>query len=241
MPEHMGRLCGDWAWDDVLRELSHYPHKQKKGENEPDSVERLQPVKSVTWYRWSQQPMQAHTGGGIPPASVSRVVAQYEGGGNLTINETDRDCARKLAEAIASAYGLTVVQEGAPGGRKSGNLPSRDEMGRLKATSGRMDVTLDEVGGDLLVSQRKRPFGRHKRSYRTSEVRLLELVYSVKGPQETFEVVAVVGLEGERLPLATYTGWEGWADPAEWRDFTQDLARSLGVEAAIHPGGQPSG
>lgn len=229
----MERLCGDWAWDDVLRELSHYPRKPKKGDVQPDSVERLQPVKAVVWYRWSQQPMQAHTGGGMMPPNLSRVVAEYEGGGNLTVNEPDRACAEKLAETIAAAYGLEVQHEGAPSGRKSGNLPTRDQMGRWKASSGRTDVTLDEVGGEILVSRRKRLIGREKRSYRTSEVRSVELAYSVKGPQETFEVIAVVGPEGERLPVATYSGWEGWADPAEWRDFTQEIARTLGVEAKI--------
>jgi hypothetical protein len=233
MPEHVPRLCGGWAWDDVLRELYHYPHKPRKGDTAPDSVERLQPVKSVTWYRWSQQPMQAHTGGGAGGASQSRVVAEYEGGGNLEINENDRDCAAKLAEAIAAAYGLTVQHGGAPSGRSRGNVPARDEMGRLKASSGRIDVTLDEVGGEILVSRRRRPVGRKKRSYRTSDVKRLELAYSVKGPREAYEVIAVIGPEEERVPLANFSGYEGWADPGEWREFTEDLARSLGVEAQL--------
>lgn len=232
MPEE--RLCGEWAWDPILRELSHYPPKPKKDDIEPDMVERLKPVKAVIWHRWSQQPMQAHVGGGTPQASLSRVIAEYEGGGNLAVNEPDRDCAGKIAEALASTYGLTVQHEGAPGGRKGGNLPKRDEMGRLRTTSGRMDVMLDEVGGQIQVSRRKRLLGRDKRSYRTSDVRRLDLVYSVKGPQETYEAVAVIGPEEEeRVPLASYTGWEGWADPGEWRDFTQELARSLGVEAKL--------
>jgi len=39
-------------------------------------------------------------------------------GRKLTINEGDRDCVRKLAGAIAAAYGLDVREEGAPTGRR---------------------------------------------------------------------------------------------------------------------------
>jgi hypothetical protein len=235
VPDESEILCGDWAWDAVLRELRHFPRKGKGHADEPDGVERLPPVRSVTWYRWSQTPMQAHTGGGPMPASLSRVVAEYQSGGNLTVNELDRDCARQIAEAIASAEGLEVQHEGAPTGRSGGNLPERDEMGRLRATSGRSDVTLDEVTGEVQVSRRKRLLGREKRSYSTSEIRHLELTYEIEGSQETFAVVAVIGAEEVRVPLATYTGFEGWADPAEWREFTEDLARSLGVEARLDP------
>lgn len=231
MPEAPELLCGDWVWDAHLREMSHYPRKGKKHASEPDAVERLQPVRSVTWYRWSQAPMQAHTGGAPMPASLSRVVIAYEAGGNLTINENDRDCAGKLAETVAAAYGLPVVHEGAPTGRKGGNLPERDEMGRLVALTGRSDVVLDEVAGTVLISRRKRLVGRDKRSYRTSDIRRLELMYGVNASQETFEVIAVLGPEEDRVPIAAYAGFEGWADPAEWREFTRELARSLGVPA----------
>ena len=44
---------------------------------------------------------------------------------------------------------------------------------------------------------------------------------------------AVIGPEEVRVPVAAYTGFEGWADPGEWREFTEDLARSLGVEARL--------
>ena len=233
MPDEGELLCGDWAWDAVLRELRHFPRKGKGHAEEPDAVERLQPVHSVTWYRWSQPPMQAHTGGGPMPAGQSRVVAEYEDGGNLTVNEFDRDCAGQIAAAIASAYGLEVQHEGAPTGRSGGNLPERDDMGSLRATSGRSDVVLDEVTGEVRVSRRKRLLGRERRSYSTSEIRHLELTYETKGPQETFAVVAVIGPEEMRVPVASYTGFEGWADPAEWREFTEDLARSLGVEARL--------
>jgi hypothetical protein len=231
VPDEAEFLCGDWQWDGVLRELRHYPRKGKKRTEEPDAVERLQPVRRVVWHRWSQAPMQAHTGGAPLPASLSRVVAEYESGGDLTLNENDRECAGKLAQTIAAAYGLTVEEAGAPTGRRGGNLPGRDAMGRLRTSSGRVDMVLDETAGDLLVSLRKRLLGRERRSYRTSEIRRLELDYSVQGAQETFEVVAVIGAEEERVPVAAYSGWEGWADPAEWREFTRELARSLGVEA----------
>jgi hypothetical protein len=165
------------------------------------------------------------------PSSMSRVVIAYEAGGNLTINENDRECAGKIAETVAAAYGLPVVHEGAPTGRTAGNLPGRDEMGRLNATTARSDVVLDEVAGTLQVSRRKRLVGHDKRSYRTSDIRRIELMYGVNGPQETYEVIAITGPEEERLAVAAYTGFEGWADPAEWREFTRDLARSLGVPA----------
>ncbi|MCH7617775.1 MAG: hypothetical protein J4N36_03160 [Chloroflexi bacterium] len=233
MPDESEILCGDWAWDAVLRELRHFPRKGKGHADEPDGVERLPPVRSVTWYRWSQAPMQAHTGGDPMPAGLSRVVAEYQGGGNLTVNELDRDCAGQIAEAIASAEGLEVQHEGAPTGRSGGNLPQRDEMGRLRATSGRSDIILDEVAGEVQVSRRKRLLGREKRSYSTSEIRHLELTYETKGSQETFAVVAVIGPEEVRVTVASYTGFEGWAEPGEWREFTEDLARSLGVEARL--------
>ena len=233
MPDESAFLCGDWAWDAVLREMSHYPRKGKKHAEQPDAVEKLKPVRAVTWHRWSQAPMQAHTGGGPMPATHSRVVAEYEAGGNLTINEGDRECAGKIAEAIAAAYGLEVRHEGAPGGRGGGNLPQRDEMGRLRATSGRTDAVLDEVTGEVRLSRRKRLVGSEKRSYSTRDIRHLELTYEVKGPQETFAVVAVIGPEEERVVVASYTGFEGWADPDEWRGFTTELARSLGVEARL--------
>jgi len=167
-------------------------------------------------------------------ASQSRIVAKYERGGDLTIEEADRGCAEKLAAAIASAYGLEVVEEGAPTGRRGGNLPSRDQMGRLVSKDGRQEVILDEAAGEITVATSKRLFGKTRRAIRTSEVRYLELEYTVKGTTERFAVVAVLaGPEEERLPLASFESYEGWADPQEWREFTQELGRSLGVEARI--------
>jgi len=225
-------ICAGWRWDASLRELSKYRRKGKGWEEQPEAVERLQPVRSVTWHRWSQAPMQSSTGQ-LMPASLSRIVAAYEAGGDLTINEFDRSCAEKLAKAIAEAEGQTVVLQGAPSGRRGGNLPARDQMGRLVSRTGRTEVILDEVGGEITVLKAKRPFGKSRRTFRTNEIRHLELGYDVKGPIETFTVSAIVGPEEENLGLAAYSGYEGWADPAEWRDFTQELARSLGVEARI--------
>ena len=116
VPEESDFLCGDWAWDGAMRELRHFPRKGKKHADAPDAVEQLKPVRSVTWHKWSQAPMQTATGEIMPP-NLSRVVVAYEGGGDLTINENDRACAEKLAATIAEAYGVKVVEEGAPGGR----------------------------------------------------------------------------------------------------------------------------
>lgn len=231
-PEEADFLCGDWVWDSALRELRNYPRKGKKRAEEPEAVEQLKPVSSVTWHRWSQPPMQTATGQVMPP-NLSRIVVSYEGGGDLTLNENDRTCAEKLAQTIAEAYGLAVIEEGAPGGRRGGNVPSRDQMGRLVNRSGRLEVVLDEIGGDITVAKSKRLFGKIRRTLRTSEIRRLELGYEVKGPTETFTVLAIVGLEEEKLPLASHQGFEGWADPQEWREFTRDLGRSLGVEALV--------
>jgi antitoxin (DNA-binding transcriptional repressor) of toxin-antitoxin stability system len=224
-------ICGNWVWDPALRELRHYERKGKKGSNEPDAIEQLKTVRSVSWHRWSQAPMQTSTGQTMPP-SLSRVVAAYEAGGDLTINENDRACAEKLASTIAEAHGLPVIEEGAPGGRRRGNLPSRDQMGRLVNEVGREQVILDEVGGEITITKRGRVWGKKRRTFRTNEIRHLELGSDVKGPVETFTVWAVVGPE-EKLPLASYSGFEGWADPEEWREFTRELGRSLGVEAVV--------
>src|SRR3990172_1011242 len=104
MPEDADFLCGGWIWDPVHRELRFHTRTRKGWKDEPEQVERPRAVASVTWHRWSQAPMQTATGDVIP-ASHSRVVVAYEGGGDLTINEADRECAGKLAEAIAAAGG----------------------------------------------------------------------------------------------------------------------------------------
>ena len=224
-------LCGNWAWDPVLRELRYYKKRGRKGmEAEPEAVERLRAAQSVTWHKWSQQPMQSQTGE-VMGAQHSRIIVQFEGGGDVTLNEADRACAEKLARAIADSYGLPVSEAGAPG-RRAGNLPRRDEMGRLVHRDGRTEVVLDDVAGEVTVTRQKRPLGKSRRTFRTSEIRRLELGYEVRGPLETFTVWALLPDES-KIPLASYSGYEGWADPGEWREFAADLARKLGVPADV--------
>ncbi|HEU4759286.1 MAG TPA: hypothetical protein VFT91_04815 [Dehalococcoidia bacterium] len=227
-PEEREFLCDGWAWDAVLRELRHYRPKGKKWEEQPDAAETLKPVQSVTWHRWSQAPMATATGQAMP-TRLSRIVAAYEGGGDLTINENDRDCAEKLAGAIAEAFGLTVVTSGAPGGPKAGTVPAPDEMGRLRYSTRGYEVVLDVVSGEIVEVKQRFPLRRVRRRLPLAEVRRLELEYGVNGPLETFTLYAVAGPEEERFPFASYDGYEGWADPAEWREFARGLARRLGV------------
>ena len=228
MPHESELLCGGWAWDPVMRELRHYPRSKKAYADEPDGVEQLKPVSSVTWHRWGQLPMASPTGG-MSSGQMSRVVAAFEGGGDIEINENERECAGKLASAIAASYGLEVIEAGAPDGRRGGNLPQRDSMGRLVSKYGRGQVVLDEATGEIMVSKPRLGVGSSRKRYSTREVRRLELAYDVKGPEETFTVYAVLGGEEERVPVASYTGYEGWADPGEWRGFADELGRTLGV------------
>lgn len=238
-PEDRDFLCGGWLWEPLLRELRHHRRGRKGWEEEPEAVERLRQARSVTWYRWSQAPMQTATGQSSP-SRLSRIVIAYEGGGELTINENDRECAEKLARAIAQADRLEVVEEGAPGGRQPGTLPARDEMGRLVNRSGRTEVVMDPAAGEIVETRRRFPFGKSRRRVALAEVRRLELGYEVKGPLETFTLWAAVGPEEEpgtgssgRLPLASYQGYEGWADREEWRQFAREMGRSLGVEVQL--------
>ena len=232
MPEPGDFLCGNWVWDAVLKELRFHDRVGKKWKEQPEAVERLKPVKSVTWYRWSQAPMMSGTGQAMG-SRMSRVVAAYEGGGDLTVNEAERDCAEKLAEAIAAAFGLTVAHAGSPTGRRGGNLPSRDDMGRLVTRVGRMETTLDETSGDLTITLKKRVLGKNRRSYRTSEIRRLALTYDVRGPTEQYAVSAVLGPEEESISVASFEGYEGWAEPQEWREFAAELGRRLGVDVVV--------
>lgn len=231
MPDDADFLCRGWIWDPVHRELRYHERTRKTWKDEPEQVERLRPVRSVTWHRWSQAPMQTATGE-MTPSRLCRVVIAFESGGDLTLNEDDRDCAEKLARAVAEAYGLVVVEEGAPGGRRRGTLPPRDEMGRLVSRSRRSVVTLDEVAREIVESRRRFPFGRSRRSVPFAEVRRLELTYELKGPLETFTLWALVGPEEERLAIAAHQGFEGWTDPEEWREFAREMAQVFGVEVA---------
>jgi hypothetical protein len=231
MPEEGELLCGGWAYDATLREMRHYPRYKKGYANEPDAVERLEPAKSVTIYRWSQQPMMSHTGDRPASAVLSRIEIEYNDGRKLTINEDDRACAMKIAQTIAASYGLALQEMGAPGsGVRGGNLPQRDQMGRLHYSDGRTSTVLDEAMGEVRITRKKRFFRNEKRTYRTSEIRRLELARYTRGSIETIEVRAIVGPEEETVPVAGYGGYEGWADTAEWRDFTAELARDLHVD-----------
>lgn len=231
MPDDSDFLCGGWAWDPVHRELRYFERGRKGWKDEPEQVERLPPVRSVSWLRWSQAPMQTATGATMP-ASLSRVLIAYETGGDLTINENDRGCAEKLARAVAETYGLEVVEEGAPGGRQRGNLPSRDDMGRLVTRIGKERLIVDDTASEIVHERPRFPFGTRRRRVTFAEVRRLELGYEVKGPFETFTLWALVGPEEERVPTTSYSGYEGWAEPEEWREFAQEIARSIGVEVA---------
>jgi hypothetical protein len=224
-------LCGGWSWDPVTQELRHYPRRGRKGfAPQPDAVERLQPATALTVYLWSQQPMQTSTGEMGSPRHA-RILLKYEDGRELEINEGDRECAEKLVAVLAEASGLHPERLGAPTGRSPGNLPSRDEMGRLKYKGRGVETTLDETGGTLTVVRKGRLFSKKRRELRTNEMRALDLETTLEGATEVFTVYALLYPEDERVPVASYRGMEGWAEPAEWREFTKDLGRSLGVEA----------
>ncbi|MEX0800400.1 MAG: hypothetical protein WD379_04205 [Dehalococcoidia bacterium] len=229
MPEDSDFLCGGWIWDAVMKELRYHQRARKGWKDEPEQVERLErAVRSVTWRRWSQAPMQTSTGA-MMPSSLSRIVVAFEGGGDITLNENDRACAEKLSRAIADASGVEVAEEGAPGGRRSGNLPPRDEMGRLVTRSGKAEVTLDDVAREITIAKARFPVGKSRRTVSFAEVRRLELTYEANGPLETFTLWAIVTPEEERLAIASYQGYEGWAEPQEWRDFARDVAATIGV------------
>lgn len=230
MPDESELLCGGWAFDAALKEMRHYPRHKKGYADTPDAVERLEPAKSVTLYQWSQQPMTSSTGDRPPSASQARVEVVYVDGRKLTINEDDRFCARKIGEAIAAAYGMSLLEQGAPAGVRGGNLPTRDSMGRLRYSDGRVSTTLDESIGELQMRRSKRFFRSEKKTWRTQDIRRLELARELRGPTESFVVYAITGPEEERVPVAGYSGYEGWADIEEWRGFTKELAQVLHVD-----------
>jgi hypothetical protein len=102
-------------------------------------------------------------------------------------------------------------------------------MGRLQYDDGRVQTTLDEATGELRTSRRKKLAGKATQTFRTSEILRLELARDVRGPMEAVTVFAIVGPEEEAVPVAGYSGFEGWAEIEEWRGFTAELARSLGT------------
>ncbi len=228
-PEAGDFLCGGWVWDALTRDLRYYERTGKGWKEEPEAVERLREARSITWHRWSQAAMQSATGQPMP-GRLSRIVVEFAGGGNLTLNENDRECAGKLARAIAEAYGVEVVEAGAPGRWPGVATPSRDEMGRLVHRSGRTEVVVDETAGEIVETKRRLAFATGQRRIPFREVRRLDVGYEVKGPFELFTLWAVVGPEEERLVVASYQGYEGWALPEEWEAFAREVGRTLGVE-----------
>jgi hypothetical protein len=42
-----------------------------------------------------------------------------------------------------------------------------------------------------------------------------------------------MGPEEERVTVASYEGYEGWAEPGEWREFAAGLAQRLGAELRL--------
>lgn len=214
-----------------MRELRHYPRRGRKGfAPEPDAVERLHPAAALTVHLWSQQPMQTSTGE-MGSARHARILLKYEDGRELEINEGDRECAEKLVALLAEASGTRPERLGAPTGRRPGNLPSRDEMGRLTHKGRGIETMLDETAGTLTVVRKGRLFSKKRRELRTNEIRALDLETTLDGASEVFTVYALMHPEDERIPVASYRGMEGWAEPVEWREFTKELGRSLGVEA----------
>ena len=164
------------------------------------AVEQLKPVRSVTWHRWSQAPMQTATGQ-VQPSNLSRVVAAYEGGGDLTVNEYDRTCAEKLA--LDDRGGLR------PAGDRRG---SAGRAARRKPTISRPDgAARDHVWAR--GSRRSTTWPARSRSpsaavcgarsaARCGRTRYAAWSWttSVKGPVETFTVWAIVGLRGGEAP-----------------------------------------
>ena len=226
-PQDRDFLCSGWAWDSFLRELRFYERKGKRWKEEPEQVERLRPVRSLTWHRWSQAPAQAASGQAIP-GRLSRIVVQFEDGASMTINENDRECADKLASTLASAFGLEVVQAGAPGERRPSTVPQGDERGRLVSRAGRMETVVDPAVGEIVETKKRLGFITGQRRIQFGEVRRLELEYEVKGPVEEHCVTAVYSPEEQRVLVASYQGFEGWARREEWQQFAEGLARDMG-------------
>lgn len=225
-------LCDGWVWDPRSRELRYHRRTRRGWGEEPEAVERLRDVRAITWYRWSQQPMGTPAGGQVP-GKLSRIVVEYRDGGSLTINENDRECARRLASALAEAFGVAVVEAGAPGGPRPGTAPRPDEAGRLVHRAGGRETVTDERAGEIVETAR-RWLGLRVRQRRIpfAQVRRLELSYEVKGEWEELRLDALCGPMEERVTIAAYRGYEGWADRGEWEALAAEMARAMGVEFA---------
>ena len=218
--------CGGWTWDPVRRELRFHERKRTDRQGEPVQVEKLRPVNSVTLHRWSQAPMRSPTGQSIP-GHLSRIVIRFEGGGNITINENDRRCARLLAEAIATTYNLDVEETGAPGERRPSNLPVVDRAGRLVSRLRSVQATVDRNAGEI-IETRGRFLGKKRRVVQFANVRRLELHRRVKGSTEQLSLTAIYGPEEQGVLVAGYEGFEGWSSLEAWHDFGQSMARAMG-------------
>jgi len=233
-PEDRDFLCGGWVWDPALGELRYYQRTRKGWKEEPEQVERLRPIRSLTWHRWSQAPIRVPYGRPTPP-SLSRIVIEFADGGSLTINENDRDCAGKLAAALAAAFGVVVVEAGAPG-RQFPTVPQPDPQGRWLSRIGRQEVAIDPTLREIVATSRRLALIKSTRRIPFAEVRRLELSYAIKGPYEEYRLTAVYGPDERRLPLIAYRGYEGWSLPGEWEAFARQLADELGGVEVVREG-----
>lgn len=233
-PEDSDFLCRGWVWDSALGELRYYERTRKGWKEEPEQVERLRPMRSLTWHRWSQVPMRTPYGRPASP-SLSHIVIEFEGGGSLSINENDRQCAAKLTATLAGAFGVEVVEVGAPG-RKFPTVPQPDQMGRWLSRFGRTEVVVDKTLREIVATTRRLGLSTGQRRIPFSEVRRLELGHVLKGPSEEYRLTAVYGPEERRLPLIEYRGYEGWSLPGEWEAFARQLADELGGVEVVREG-----
>ncbi|HXG35503.1 MAG TPA: hypothetical protein VNL15_00885 [Dehalococcoidia bacterium] len=222
-------ICQGWQYDPVMRELRVYKRERRGWSAEPLDTVQLGEVRKVVWRRWSQQPAQPHFGGEAMPASLSRIIVTFADGRELTLNENDRDCAEKLASLMAREAGLALEQAGAPD-RGLRTTPEKDAMGRYFSRAGKTEVVTDMVVREITASARRFPLRRSRQRIPFSEVRRLELAYTVNLPFEEYAVVAVYGPQEERLPLIVYRSWEGWAVSEEWQQFARELGQEMGVE-----------
>jgi hypothetical protein len=222
-PEESDFICRGWAWDSLQRELRVYKRERKRWSEKPEETVQLRDVEWVRWHRWAQA-------GRRGAESLSRIVVRFADG-ELALNENDRECAEKLASTLASVFEVAVEEVGAPGERLPGTTPSLDEMGRLASRQGRTETVVDTSAGEIVETTKKR-FGlsTNQRRIPFGEVRRLELAHEVKGPMEEYRLTAVHGVEEQRVLVALYQGFEGWAIREEWQEFAESLGRTLGAE-----------
>jgi|GEM_PF-3781118 len=234
-PQDSDFLCQGWVWDPALAELRFYERNKKKGWKEtPEQVERLRPVRALTWHRWSQAPIRTPYGRPASP-SLSRIVIEFEDGGSMSINENDRQCVGKLAATLGAAFGVEVREEGAPG-RQFPTVPQPDPMGRWVSRFGRTEVVVDKTLREIVEKTKRFRLLTNTRRIPFAEVRRLELGHEVKGPIEEYRLTAIYGPEERRLPLIIYQGYEGWSLPGEWDAFARQLADEFGGVEMVRAG-----